>query len=178
MVWGQVGQLGPILRGTPGWVWLLLAGLVVLGASQMRDRTQGLLRVSLTPVAMFAFSLWAATSAFARSPVVGEALWLWTLAMAGATALFALAGTTARYDAAARVFHLRGSGVPLVLFIGIFLARYIVNVRLAIHPGLLHDATFVLPVATLYGAFSGIFLGRAVQLWRLALRPSAVAAAA
>ena len=174
LVWGQVGALGPILRATPGWVWLLLAGLVVLGATQMRDRSQGLVRVSVLPVAMVGLSLWSATSAFGRSPLVMEAMWLWLLAAAATTALFALAETTARYDAAARIYHLRGSGVPLVLFVGVFLARYIVSVRLAIHPDLLRDTSFVLPVATLYGAFSGMFLGRGVQLWRLALRPAGV----
>ena len=50
------------------------------------------------------------------------------------------------------------------------LARYVVSVRLAIHPDLILDSGFVLPVATLYGAFSGVFLGRAAQLWRLPLR--------
>ena len=178
LVWGQVGSLGPMLRGTPDWVWLLLAGLVALGVAQMRDRRQGLPRVSVLPLAMVGLSLWSATSAFGRSPLVGEAMWLWLLALAAATALFALADTTARYDAAARTFHLPGSGVPLVLFLGVFLARYIVSVRLAIHPDLLRDASFVLPVAMLYGAFSGVFLGRAVQLWRLALRPAAVPVAA
>ena len=178
MVWGQVGSLLPILRATPGWVWLLLAGLVVLGAMQLRDRTQGLVRVSITPLALTGFSLWAATSAFGRSPLAGEAMWLWLLGLAATAALIGLAETTARYDAASRSFHLRGSWVPMVLFLGVFLARYIVSVRLAMHPGLLHDASFVLPVATLYGAFSGLFLGRGVQLWRMPLRPATVPQAA
>jgi len=178
LVWGQIGSILPILKATPSWVWLMLTGLVVLGVSQMRDRTQGLARVSLTPLALTAFSLWAATSAFGRSPIASEALWLWLLGAAAATALFAMAESSARYDAATRTFQLPGSGLPLVLFLGVFLARYIVSVRLAIHPDLLRDGSFVLPVATLYGTFSGIFLGRAVQLWRLPLRSSVLAQAA
>jgi hypothetical protein len=46
--------LGAMVRGTPLWVWGLLAGLVALGASQLRDRTASLLRVSLVPVGMTA----------------------------------------------------------------------------------------------------------------------------
>ena len=32
-------MIGPILAGTPSWVWFLLAGLVGLGVSQFRTRT-------------------------------------------------------------------------------------------------------------------------------------------
>jgi uncharacterized membrane protein len=178
LVWGHVDSLGPILRNTPSWVWLLLAGLVALGVSQMRDRTQSVVRVSLFPVAMTAFALWGATSAFGRSPLAAEALWLWLLGAAATGSLLALAASTARYDAATRNFRLPGSWVPLVLIVSVFLARYIVNVRLAMHPDLVRDGSFVLPVATLYGAFSGVFLGRAAQLWRLTLRrPAGVATA-
>lgn len=176
LVWGNVGSLLPILRHTPSWVWLLLATLVVLGALQLRDRTQGVARVAIAPVAMTLFSLWGTTSAFARSPLVAEALWLWLLAAAALAALLAMAPSTARYDAATRSFRLPGSWVPLVLFLGVFLVRYVVGVRLALNPGLVADGSFVLPVATLYGAFSGLFLGRAAQLWRLALAPRAIPA--
>lgn len=177
MLWGAVPGLQPILRATPTWVWGLLAALVVLGVVQLRDREQGLLRASLTPVAMVLFSLWSAASTFARSPVVIEAMWLWLLAAAAVASLFALAASQASYDPARRTFRLPGSWLPLALFIGVFLARYVVSVRLPIHPDLLVDGAFVLPVATLYGAFSGVFLGRGMQLWRLALRQPAAALA-
>lgn len=170
LLWGALRDLQPILRHTPSWVWTLLATLVVLGLAQVRDRTQGLLRVSLMPVALVSFSLWAAASAFGRSPMAAEALWLWLLAAAAACSLLAMQPGTARYDAATRSFRLKGSWLPLALMVGVFLARYVVAVRLALHPTLANDAGFVLPVAALYGAFSGVFLGRAVQLWRLPLR--------
>jgi len=178
LVWGHVGSLGPIVSHTPGWVWLLLAGLVALGVSQMRNRTLGLRRASLFPLVMTGFSLWGATSVFGRSPLVGEAMWLWLLGAAATGALLALAASAARYDAGTRSFRVPGSWVPLVLIVTVFLARYIVSVRLAMHPDLVRDGSFVLPVATLYGAFSGIFIGRAAQLWRLTLRATPAVAAA
>ena len=46
-----------ILRQTPGWVWLLLAGLIALGISQWRTRQASLTRVTVLPIAMVAFSL-------------------------------------------------------------------------------------------------------------------------
>ena len=38
-------------------------------------------------------------------------------------------------------------------------------------PQLARDGQYTLVVGTLYGAFSGIFAGRAARLWRLVLRP-------
>ena len=49
--------LVPVLRQTPWWVWGLLLGLLALGASQQRERTASLARVSLMPVAMTVFSV-------------------------------------------------------------------------------------------------------------------------
>jgi hypothetical protein len=59
----------------------------------------------------------------------------------------------------------------------VFAVRYTAAVQLALHPVLGEQRSFVLPVAALYGAFSGIFIGRAMQLWRLALRPPMAIAA-
>ncbi len=42
-------------------------------------------------------------------------------------------------------------------------------------PQLARDAQFTLVTGTLYGVFSGLFAGRAIRLWRLALRPQALA---
>jgi hypothetical protein len=38
-------------------------------------------------------------------------------------------------------------------------------------PSLPYAVGFALTVAGLYGAVSGVFLGRAARLWQLALRP-------
>ena len=53
---------------------------------------------------------------------------------------------------------------------GIFLVKYVVGVDLAMAPQLVQEAPYVLTVAALYGAFTGIFVGRASRLWRLWLR--------
>ena len=61
--------IGPVLRGTPAWVWGLLAGLVALGVSQLRDRTVSLARVSFMPVAMTGFAIWGLAGAFSSTPM-------------------------------------------------------------------------------------------------------------
>lgn len=59
--------------------------------------------------------------------------------------------------------------VLLLLILGIFITQYVVGVGTAMQPALARDANFSLGFGALYGAFSGVFLARAVRLWRLAL---------
>ena len=77
------------------------------------------------------------------------------------------AGTA--YDPASRRFALPGSAWPLALMMGIFCTKLAAGVALAQHPALARSAAIGWTVSALYGALSGIFLGRAARLWRLAL---------
>ena len=164
--------IGSILKGTPGWVWGLLAALVALGLSQVRTRSLSLVRVAIMPVAMGGLSLWGTISAFGASPMFGYVLLAWALGVALLVALIAPLAAPAgtRFDAATRSFHVPGSVIPMLLILGIFLTKYIVGVDLAMQPSLAHDGQYTLIVGALYGLFSGIFAGRAARLWRLALR--------
>jgi hypothetical protein len=157
-----------ILAHTPRWVFVLFFVLVWYGAKQLFANTVSLFRLTLMPVAMTGLSIYGLLSAFGDSPY---ALLGWA---AGAAALAAFVlqralPATTRYDAATRRFHLAGSGVPLALMMGIFFTKYGVGVTLVMHPAFAHQAGFTLGIATLYGAFSGIFLARALRLWKLAL---------
>jgi len=169
----QPQMLGSVLKATPVWVWGLLAALIWLGLSQARARTAGLARVSLMPVAMTALSLSGTVSAFGRSPLFGYVMLAWMFAAAVMLAFVVPMAVPrgAAYDAAARRFTLPGSWVPMLLILAIFLARYIVNVDLAMQPSLARDGGYTLAVGALYGLFAGVFAGRAGRLWRLTLRP-------
>ncbi|WP_445322972.1 DUF6622 family protein [Ramlibacter sp. AN1133] len=171
LLWPTLAPLAPIFERTPAWVWALLAALVILGWLQSRDRTASLAAVSSLPVGMTLFGLWGTAGAFGRSPLLAEALVLWLLAAGLVAGLVARRPAAAWYDRATRSFELAGSWLPLALFLAIFAVRYAVAVQLALHPALAQERAFALAVAALYGACSGIFLGRAMQLWRLALRP-------
>jgi uncharacterized membrane protein len=177
LLWARLAPLAAIFQYTPTWVWALLAGLVLLGWMQSRDRTASLGAVSGLPVGMTIFGLWGTVGAFGRSPLMPEALGLWLLAAGAVAAWLAQRPAAAWYDRGTRRFDLAGSWVPMVLFLAVFAVRYTVAVRLALHPALAEERAFALPVAVIYGACSGIFLGRAAQLWRLALRPQPALAA-
>ncbi len=161
-------MLMQILTHTPRWVFALFAALLVLGLSQLAGRRARLRRVTVLPLAMVGLSLWGTVSAFPRQPVV---LLGWLAALALVAALVTRrplpAGTA--YDPASRQFALPGSAWPLVLMMGLFFTKYAVGVTLATAPALALDAGFGWVVSAVYGALSGVFLGRAARLWKLAL---------
>lgn len=165
-------QLATIASKTPRWVWFLLAGLLTLGASQLRARRVARARVAVTPVAMTLFSFIGMLSGFKNSAHLDVAISLWMAACVACMGLMlwhtTRAPTGIRYDAHTRMFSLPGSPIPLALIIGIFLTKYVAGIELAIQPDLVHDTLFVWSLATLYGMFSGAFLARGWRLWRLA----------
>ena len=162
--------LGTIVQKTPAWVWGLLVALLALGLSQLFDRKLTLRRVIIIPIAMLGLALYGIFSAFDNGGQLGAAMLTWLIAAAVSTALMlrlpAPAGTG--YDAHNGQFSVPGSVVPLLLILGIFLIKYMVGVELAMQPAQARDASFVLPIALMYGAFNGIFAGRALRLLRLA----------
>lgn len=172
----QPQVIGTILTRTPHWVWGLLAALLGLGLSQARDRIVSIKRMALMPVAMTGLSLWGLASAFGGSPRFGYVMLMWMFTFAVIFTATALASPPqgTEYDATSRRFSLRGSWLPLVLIVGIFLTRYWVNVELAMAPMLAHDRQYTLVVGALYGVFSGLFAGRAACLLTLALPPGTV----
>jgi len=167
-----------ILKNTPGWVGGLFAGLLALGLSQLRAGSFSLARVTVMPLAMTGFSVWGTFSAFSASPAFGGVVAAWLGCAIVMAALVAPTQAPATYDSASRRFAVRGSAVPLLLILGIFLTKYTVGVELAMQPALAHDSQFTLLVGALYGVFNGLFVGRAARLWRLALRPAATPLAA
>jgi len=163
-----------ILVHTPRWVFVLFFVLVYLGIKQFVARSVDFGRASVLPLAFLGLSLYGVVSGFSTQPL---ALLAWALAVALACVAVITselpAGTA--YDAAKRRFLLPGSPVPLVLMMGIFFTKFAAGVTLASAPHMAQELSFALPIAAMYGAFSGVFLGRAMRLWKLAMSVSPVA---
>jgi hypothetical protein len=155
-----------ILRHTPPWVWGLLAALLALGYLQTRPRRVGLGRAALLPASMLAWSLWGVAASFGSA----AALALWGLGVLGAAAATARLAPPAgaRWVAATRSFDLPGSWVPLALIVALFAVKFGAGVSLALHPELRDEATFATGASLAFGAFSGVFAGRALGLLQLA----------
>ena len=115
---------------------------------------------------MTGLSLLGVTSAFSGSPQAFMA-WLAGVVLVGITSMQLLPADRARFDGHSRTFHIPGSAVPLALFMGIFFTKYAVGASIGMQPSLAHDSVFATAVGALYGSFSGIFLARSANLWRL-----------
>ena len=155
-----------IVQSTPIQVWILLAGLIALGLSQVRTRTIGSKRAALVPAAFVVLSLAGVLSAFGASPVglVAWAIGVASALLAGPRLLPRIAAT---WHAAGDTLRVSGSWLPLVLILCLFAIKYAAGVSLAVQPRLAGDTEFVAAFSFAYGVFSGLFATRGMQLWKI-----------
>ena len=156
-----------ILIHTPLWVWARLAALLALGLWQRRERRVRRGQLLAMPVALLALSLWSMAPGFVAQPVAAV-LWLAAIAAATALGLRLPRPAAARWLADEARLLLPGSWVPLLLIGTIFSLRYAAGVGHSLHPQWRAMASVQWPLALLFGALTGIFLGRALGLMQLA----------
>lgn len=159
-----------IVQRTPGWVWGLFAGLLLLGAIQLRTRRLRLGRALAPAIGLALFGLVSLVRDLSSTPWLPLGLLAWALGLglllwAGSCAA-PRAGTA--YDPSSRRFTVPGSVLPLVTIVAIFLLKYGVGVELAMQPALRLDPVFALSMAAGYGLLTGLFAARLIGLWRLA----------
>lgn len=154
-----------ILTHTPVAVWAVLAALVMLGLRQTRTQTMSAARVWLVPALVGAASLMGALRGFAGA---GE-LFTGACWAAGAAAGFA---SNRSLDLPRRVsanpdgtFTIGGSIAPLLVFVGVFMVRYVVNVALAIAPALASTPVAAAAAAIAYGFTAGLLAARSRKIW-------------
>ena len=152
--------IGTIVSHTPMWVFALLAGLIYLGLSQTKDRQLSLGRVLLMPAVMTIWSVISLNSSL-HSPL---ALMLWgvSLLLTVGLAWFLLPKTPVSYQAG--LYHIKGSWLPLLLILGIFIIKYAVAYTLATQANILENHLFIAITSATYGLLSGIFILRAVRI--------------
>jgi hypothetical protein len=155
-----------IIEGTPIGVWFLFAGLVGLGLAQARPRSIGAARAMLMPAAFVVLSLAGVISAFgAQRPAL--AAWGSGIVASLAVGPRLLPRLRATWEAAGDTLHVGGSWLPLALIVALFAVKYAAGVSLAMHPSLAGDGEFAAACGLAYGAFSGLFAARGLQLLRI-----------
>jgi hypothetical protein len=156
-----------ILQNAPTWVWFLLAGLIVLGLSQARDRSMTLARAGIVPIVMVVLSFKGVSSVFGYQPL---ALLAWAKGLAIATSLMLVfrASLGISWSASEQRLRVAGSWWPLAVILAIFATKFAVGASVAMNPSLVGDTLFAALVGLAYGAFSGVFFGRAVAMWKVA----------
>ena len=59
--------------------------------------------------------------------------------------------------------HLRGSWIPMIFLVSLFLMKYAENVLVVMLPALKVDLRFVIVVSVVYGIMNGVFLANFVR---------------
>ncbi|WP_342114047.1 DUF6622 family protein [Pseudoduganella sp. OTU4001] len=165
-------MLQQIISHTPTYVWALLGLLVFRGVAASRDGEMRIRAVFIMPVVMLALGLHSVATGFGLASPAGAA-WLAGLAV-GAGMAWRVASV--RVDRAAGTVWLRGSWVPMMLMLTIFVAKFAFAVALAMRPALRGSIAFALPACALFGALAGAFLGRPLRV-AAALRAAPAGAA-
>ena len=156
-----------ILSHTPVWVWALPTALVALGLWQRRERRVRPAQLLALPLALVVLGLWSMAPGFVAQPAAAL-LWLLAILAFAWWGLRLPRPAAARWLANEQRLFLPGSWMPLLLIVCIFGLRYAAAVGQGLHPEWRSLAQVQWPLALLFGALSGIFLGRALGLRSLA----------
>jgi len=150
-------MLQQILFHTPIYVWIILAGLIYRGYLSSKDREVAFAKLFFIPAIMPLLTVPDLALKFGHAV---PALAIWASA-AGVAALltwqFSNANIT-RAPLAGQVL-VRGSWLPLVAMMAVFLSKYALNVMLALVPHARHDVQFATALCALFGVFNGVFFG-------------------
>jgi hypothetical protein len=158
-----------ILKRTPPWVFILFFTLLTLGYFQSKGRTVSRSKVSILPVAMIVLSFYGVFSAFGVVPV-GLVFWVLGVAIAVGVGVKLATPQGVTFSSETQSFSIPGSWLPLAFMMAIFFTKYAVGVILARQLPIAGETAFVGSVSLCYGLLSGVFLARAMVIWRSATR--------
>ena len=156
-----------ILKHTPPWVFVLFFILIALGYFQSKGRTVSRRRISVLPVAMIALSFYGVLSAFGVAPA-GLVFWVLGVALAVGVGVKLATPQGVTFFSETQSFFIPGSWFPLAFMMAIFFTKYAVGVILARQLPIVGELAFVASVSFGYGLLSGVFLARAMVVWRSA----------
>jgi uncharacterized protein DUF6622 len=154
-----------ILKRTPSWVFVLFFVLLAAGYFRSKDRAVSRGKISILPVAMIGLSSYGVLSAFGITPV-GLIFWVVGVRVAVWLGVKLAAPHGVTFSTETRSFSVPGSWLPLTLMMAIFFTKYAVGVILARQLPVANVPVFVGSISLCHGFLSGIFLARALVIWR------------
>jgi len=153
-----------IVKHTPLWAFVLFVFLIILGLQQSKQRTVKKFLLLPLPIGMAFLSYYGVFSSFGLSPV-SSGLWLFALVSVAYFSGKYFPAKGVEFSAEAGYINIPGSWVPLLLMMAIFFSKYLVAVLSALQPSIVLSAGFMIFCTLLYGAFSGVFVARAMSMW-------------
>jgi len=153
--------IASIVSHTPAWVFVVFAGLILIGLRQLQPRIVSRRRLVVLPLLIAVYSLYGVAMTSHYSPL---ALAVWLVAVAAAFLLTRLSPPAGAVSETAGTVRVPGSWVPMVVIVGLFSARYAYNVILAMHPEMQLAIGFTTLFSALFGFLGGLLLSRSVLL--------------
>lgn len=162
-------KITQILMYTPRWVFGLLAGLVILGLTQVRTRKIPIQAAFIMPVAMLMMSL---IGTFMDLGFTWITISFWLLGAVSVTLFFVKFSnkTSASYDQATRKLTLQGSWIPLFVIMAIFCVRYALGMSLGMKLTIVQAFYFAPVLSFTLGSLSGYFIAQGVRYLQVVRR--------
>jgi predicted dienelactone hydrolase len=154
-----------IIKHTPKWVFGLMVILIVFGVIQSRTRKVSAILAFSLPMFMLFLSFNGVVSNLGWK---GAILGSWALGLLTATyvLLKLMNRNKVKWDIESGKYLLQGSWIPLVIFMGIFLTRYVLGVAIAMDADILHQPFIRSFASAVLGALSGFFVVRLIFYWQ------------
>jgi predicted dienelactone hydrolase/hypothetical membrane protein len=154
-----------ILSYTPRWVFGLFFVLCALGLMQTRTRRVRFSLALLLPIGMLMLSLLGVFQ-YTRYWIAAIGCWLVGLVAVCMIASRIMDGGFVKWNDSSARLIVRGSWVPLLVILGIFITRYLLGVARALQFQPLDQWPLQMLVAGGLGAWSGYFACRARRCWQ------------
>lgn len=152
--------IGDAISGTPWWVWVLFAYIIVIGLKAKNARVVPLYKLLIVPLLFVSLTLHTLTEVpmtevnilgFIAPTLLGLGLGFWQIWR-----------LHLKVDKKRKLLHIPGSWVTLVLVLVIFSSKYYFEYTETINPLIVEQVSFVVAMLVISGLCTGIFIGRAV----------------
>ena len=148
-----------IIKGTPFWVYILLALLIYKGSMAIKGKMMNLKKLFIMPV-VFVFLMGQKMSA-------NPTAYLCFLVVGCFVGWLIYKNVRIKADKIKKLIFVPGSYIPLIIIIIAFFKGYYIGYETAVHPELVKTFWFAFRVAAVSGIFSGLFIGRtAIYLYK------------
>ena len=148
---------------TPIWVYALFFYLVFLGVKSSHSGYVRISKLMIVPSVFSGLSLYnVALNSMPFSEVIA---WVLSVFVGGVFGAWRVWYTGVRYDMQKRQVYLTGSWVPMIVFMTIFVSKYIFGFVKATNLELYNNPLFHLIYTAVSGACVGQFVGVLVYCW-------------
>lgn len=153
-----------ILSGVPAWVYIVFAYGIYSGVRACSGRTVKVAVLLVLPLVFLGLSLSSLVPLMGREPLVAVA-WTLCVALGGIVSWFFLTKEPLSVQRVEGTLAVAGTPVILILFLVIFVVKFVYGYVTATNPELASDPGFLLTVFGLSGLSTGVMVARNTKLY-------------